>query len=80
MKRTVKIIVNTVQIISFCGVMLTGVLGAIYEILGNGKFEQMLSVIGLPNGFEWTWVIGAIMLLLLILTYIIKGKLLYRCL
>ena len=75
MKEIIKIIVQVVHVLSFCGVILSGILGAVYEIIGHAKFEQVLSAIGISKGFERIWVVSAIMLLLLITTYFIKTKL-----
>lgn len=74
MKEIIKMLVQAVHVLSFCGVILTGVLGAVYEIIGHVRFEQMLSAIGISKGFERIWVVSAIMLVLLIATYIIKTK------
>ena len=75
MKEIIKMIVQVVHVLSFCGVILSGILGAVYEIIGHAKFEQVLSAIGISKGFERIWVVSAIMLLLLITTYFIKTKL-----
>ena len=75
MKEILKIIVQIVHVLSFCGVMLSGILGTVYEIIGHAKFEQLLSAIGISHGFERIWVVSAIMLFLLITTYFIKAKL-----
>ena len=75
MKEILKMIVQVVHVLSFCGVILSGILGAVYEITGHAKFEQVLSAIGISKGFERIWVVSAIMLLLLITTYFIKAKL-----
>ena len=75
MKEILKMIVQVVHVLSFCGVILSGTLGAVYEIIGHAKFEQVLSAIGISKGFERIWVVSAIMLLLLITTYFIKAKL-----
>jgi hypothetical protein len=75
MKEILKMIVQVVHVLSFCGVILSGILGAVYEIIGHAKFEQVLSAIGISKGFERIWVVSAIMLLLLITTYFIKAKL-----
>lgn len=75
MKEIIKMIVQVVHVLSFCGVILSGILGAVYEIIGHAKFEQVLSAIGISKGFERIWVVSAIMLLLLITTYFIKAKL-----
>lgn len=75
MKEIIKMIVQVVHVLSFCGVIFSGVLGVVYEIIGHAKFEQVLSAIGISKGFERIWVVSAIMLLLLIITYYIKAKL-----
>ena len=75
MKEILKTIVNIVHVFSFCGVIISGMLGVIYEIIGHTKFEQLLSAIGFSKGFERIWVISTIMLFLLIVTYFIKVKL-----
>ena len=75
MKEIIKMIVQVVHVLSFCGVILSGILGAVYEIIGHAKFEQVLSAIGISKGFERIWVVSAIMLILLITTYFIKAKL-----
>ena len=75
MKEILKMIVQVVHVLSFCGVILSGILGAVYEIIGHAKFEQVLSAIGISKGFERIWAVSAIMLLLLITTYFIKAKL-----
>lgn len=75
MKEILKMIVQVIHVLSFCGVILSGILGAVYEIIGHAKFEQVLSAIGISKGFERIWVVSATMLLLLITTYFIKAKL-----
>lgn len=75
MKNTIKIIVQVIHVLAFCGVILAGILGTIYEIIGHVNFEQMLSAIGISKGFERVWAVSAIMLILLITTYYIKSKL-----
>lgn len=74
MKAILKIIVQVVHVVSFCGVLLVGALGVIYEIIGHVKFEQMLSAIGITKGFERVWIVSVIFLSLLIITYVIKKK------
>ena len=75
MKEIIKMIVQVVYVLSFCGVIFSGILGAVYEIIGHAKFEQVLSAIGISKGFEQVWVVSAIMMFLLITTYLIKAKL-----
>ena len=75
MKTLFKAIIQVVHILSFCGVLLAGALGVIYEIVGYATFEKMLSSIGISKGFERIWIFSIIMLLLLIVTYFIKIRL-----
>ena len=74
MKEVIRIIIQSVQVFLFCGVMLSGALGVLYEIVGHAKFEKILFSIGISNGFEKIWIISAIMLFLLMVIYIIRNK------
>ncbi len=74
MKQLFRAIVWIVHVVSFCGIGAVGVLGLIYEIVGHAKFEQILSAIGISNGFQRCWLFGLMMLFLLIVTYLIKIK------
>ncbi len=53
MKELLKIFVQVVYVLSFFGVILVGVLGIIYEIIGHAKFEDILSKCGISKGFEY---------------------------
>lgn len=75
MKETLRILVHVVEILSFCGLMLAGMLGLLYEITGHARFVQILSSIGISQGFERTWILGAIMLLVLIVSHFVSIKL-----
>lgn len=61
---------------SFCGTLLCGVLGVVYEIIGPVKYKQLLSSFGISNGFECTWIWAVVMLILLLSTHFIKAELL----
>lgn len=74
MKNIFRTIVEMVNILSFGGVMLCGVFGVLYELIGHPKFEQVLSVIGISNGFECCWIFGTVMIVLLAITSSIKKK------
>ena len=78
MKELLKILVQVVYVLSFFGVILVGVLGIIYEIIGHAKFEDILSKCGISKGFEYVWIVGIIMLLLLIFSYLVRTKLLNK--
>ena len=67
--------VQFIHIISFCGVLICSALGVLYEIIGYSKFEQLLSSIGIANGYNLLLIVGIITLALLIITYVIKIKL-----
>ena len=75
MINIIRMLVNTLHVISFCLLMLLGLVGVIYEIVGHRKFVQTLSAMGLSNGFEWVWILGAVVLIILMITYFIKNKL-----
>ena len=75
MRERAKRIVKFVHTLSFCGTLIVGALGNVYELVGHAKFEQMLSGIGISNGLGWLWIVFVVMLLLLIATHFIKEKL-----
>ena len=74
MKETIKIIIKTIHVISFCLLFFVYVIGVIYEIIGRTKFEKIISSIGLSNGSKLLWIVGITDLLLFIATYFIKHK------
>ena len=78
MKDVIKTGVQIVHILSFCGTLLRGVLGVVYEIIGPVKYKQLLSSFGISNGFERTWIWAVVMLILLLSTHFIKAELLSK--
>ena len=74
MRDFARIIINILHIISFVGLTVSGLIGVIYEVIGWTIFERFFSKIGISKGFELVWVIGAISLIVLLLTYFIKTK------
>lgn len=58
--------------ISIIGAILFGLLGAIYEIVGHAKFEQLLSSIGISNGFCLLYIFGIVVLMLLIISCLVN--------
>ncbi len=40
MKEILKMLVQAVHVLSFCGVILSGVLGAVYEIIGHADLNR----------------------------------------
>ena len=78
MKDVIKTGVQIVHILSFCGTLLCGVLGVVYEIIGPVKYKQLLSSFGISNGFERTWIWAVVMLILLLSTHFIKAELLSK--
>ena len=74
MKKNFKIIVQVLYVFSFVGLILSCVLGAVYDIVGHTKFEQTLSAIGISNGYVRGAAFILIMLLLHIATSFIKSK------
>ena len=58
--------------ISIIGAIIFGLLGAIYEIVGHAKFEQLLSSIGISNGFRLLYIFGIAVLMLLIISCLVN--------
>lgn len=78
MKEIIRMVVNITHIISFCGVLLFGILGIIHEIIGPIKFQRMLSTIGISKSVEELLNFSYIMIFVLIITYVIKIKVFIR--
>ena len=57
--------------ISIIGAIIVGLLGALYEMVGHAKFEQLLSSIGISNGFRLLWIFGIVVLILLIISCLV---------
>lgn len=74
MKGVIKIAVQIVHILSFCGMLLCGCLGVVCEIIGPAKYNEFLSLFGVSNGFVCTWLCAAVTLILLISTHFTKDK------
>ena len=72
MKEITILIIKIIHIISLCGLVLMGILGAIYEIIGHAKYEQLLSTIGVHSGFHRTWIVFIILIIVCIITYFAK--------
>jgi len=70
-----EIFFQIVYTTSLCGMAIGWVLGIIYEIIGPVKFAQILESLGIHISITQIWLIFAIMLVLLIISYIVKTKL-----
>ena len=55
--------------------IIVGIFGAVYEIVGYAKFEQLLSSIGISNGFRLFYFFGTVVLILLIISCLINRQL-----
>ena len=47
-----------------------GGLGVVYELLGHAKFEKILSVIGITNGFNKIWAVSIVSFLVWCVLYL----------
>ena len=74
MNGVIKIIINVLHIISFVGLAVSGLIGAISEIVGWGIIDRIFFKIGISRGFELLMIIGYISLTILLVTYFIKTK------
>lgn len=61
--------------LSIIGTIIVGIFGAVYEIVGHAKFEQLLSSIGISNGFRLFYLFGTVVLILLIISCLINRQL-----
>ena len=63
-KFTTNRILKLTNILSLCGLILIGLIGVVYELLGHGYFEKLCGALGIPNGFRLVWICGIVLLLL----------------
>lgn len=74
MRAIVKILVNIIHNLSLCILVLLWIIGAIDEIVGAKKTEQIFSAIGLPNSFISYWILCITVLIISFVTYNLKIK------
>ena len=76
MRKIILMSIQVIQAISIGWLILAVFLGVLYEFVGYQKFEQMLSTIGVTNGFNLIWIISLIIFVLLVIIHFIKPRLL----
>ena len=72
MKNVVKVIIYALHYVSIFGVILSGLIGVVYELIGFEIFENLLMSIGIEDGFNIIQTMGFIFLGLLVITFIAK--------
>lgn len=72
MKNVVKVIINALHYVSIFGVILSGLIGVVYELIGFEIFENLLMSIGIEDGFNIIQTMSFIFLGLLVITFIAK--------
>ena len=80
MKKIVKKIIQSLQIISICaGLILGGLIAPLYDVIGHKRFENLLSIIGIDiangNSFNLLVWLCIIFIFLIITTTIINYRL-----
>lgn len=65
---------HVINIISFILVIILGIPGVVYEILGHQKFEKILENLHIPLSIDSFIVIGWICTAVLIISYILRKK------
>lgn len=75
MREITKVILLMINIISFVFVLLFGITGMIYELLGHAYYEKMLEELKIPWSFEYIWLFMLECLIILIITYFLRKKL-----
>ena len=72
MNRLFRRFAGAVSTLALCGGLLVGLLGAVYELFGPVRFEEMASALGIADGYRCMWILGAIVLGLCIIACLIK--------
>ena len=75
MKERIKAIVDKTQTVSVIIGVLYCIVGAVYEIIGPRLFNKLMSFIGVSNELKLFWIVGAIIISIQILTYLIQSHL-----
>ena len=74
MKKVMKTVISAVQWISFSALMLLGLVGVFFEIAGYAWYDRICYAIGITKGFVLFYIVFAVLLVLLITSYVIKRK------
>jgi hypothetical protein len=77
-KDVVLFVVNVIYILAFIGVLVAGIIAALYELIGHAKFQELLNTIGISNGFECCWKVSIILVLVLVCAHFAKVALARR--
>lgn len=75
MRDFIKALLFVTNIVSFALVIIFGIGGVIYEILGPEKYERIFRWLNIPWNFDKFFNIGYICLAILIVTYFLRVKL-----
>lgn len=75
MKEAFRIILLIINMVSFVFVLLFGITGIIYELLGPAYYEKMLEELKIPWSFEYIWLFMFACLIILIISYFLRKKL-----
>ena len=74
MKEVLREVVKIVYAILSGGAALVVILSIICELVGVAKYEKLLSILGISNGFEKTFIFSGIIVFFWIMSYMIKNK------
>lgn len=75
MKEALRIILLIINMVSFVFVLLFGITGIIYELLGHAYYGKMLEELKIPWSFEYIWLFMFACLIILIISYFLRKKL-----
>lgn len=74
MKDAIGMILLIINIVLFVLVLLFGITGVIYEILGPAGYEKVIARLKIPWSYERIWSFMFVCLIVLIITYFLRKK------
>lgn len=74
----INVVLLIINIASFIVTVLFGVFGIYEQIMGPSDAEKLLKKLHVPLSYNQTLIVGFVCLALMIITYILRGKLLGR--
>lgn len=74
MRKVIKKIASVAQIVLTAACFLVACIGAVYEFVGHKKFEELLLMFGIFNGFDTFVIISVIIIVLEITICFVNSK------
>lgn len=74
MKEIMRIVLFVINIATFVVVMLFGLSGVVYELLGPADYNKMLAKLKIPWCFNSIWSFVFVCFIISLITYLLRRK------